>query len=54
MALYNVSISVKGLKYITENKGLMAIIWTLLDGKLTFENTIVSVRAAKPSKCQNI
>ncbi|XP_072235689.1 heat shock factor 2-binding protein [Leuresthes tenuis] len=31
MALYNVSISVKGLKYITENKGFMAIIWTLLD-----------------------
>ncbi|KAM4559702.1 heat shock factor 2-binding protein [Odontesthes bonariensis] len=30
MALYNVSISVKGLKYITANKGLMALIWTLL------------------------
>ncbi|XP_061571996.1 heat shock factor 2-binding protein [Cololabis saira] len=31
MALYNVSISVKGLKYMTDNKGLMALIWTLLD-----------------------
>ncbi|KAM4710914.1 heat shock factor 2-binding protein [Anableps anableps] len=31
MALYNVSISVKGLKYITENKDLTPLIWTLLD-----------------------
>ncbi|XP_041834641.1 heat shock factor 2-binding protein isoform X2 [Melanotaenia boesemani] len=31
MALYNVSISVKGLQYISENKGLVTIIWTLLD-----------------------
>ncbi|XP_044043862.1 heat shock factor 2-binding protein isoform X1 [Siniperca chuatsi] len=31
MALYNVSISVKGLKYITENPGLLPLIWTLLD-----------------------
>lgn len=33
MALYNVSISVKGLKYIIENPGLMPLIWTLLNGK---------------------
>uniref|UniRef100_A0A3Q3FUV8 Heat shock transcription factor 2 binding protein n=1 Tax=Kryptolebias marmoratus TaxID=37003 RepID=A0A3Q3FUV8_KRYMA len=31
MALYNVSISVKGLKYISENNGLVPLIWTLLD-----------------------
>ncbi|KAM9766979.1 heat shock factor 2-binding protein [Menidia menidia] len=31
MALYNVSINVKGLKYISKNKGLMAVIGTLLD-----------------------
>uniref|UniRef100_A0A4W6CS40 Heat shock transcription factor 2 binding protein n=1 Tax=Lates calcarifer TaxID=8187 RepID=A0A4W6CS40_LATCA len=31
MALYNVSISVKGLKYIIENPGLMPLIWTLLN-----------------------
>ncbi len=35
MALYNVSISVKGLKYISENPGLLPVIWTLLDGKET-------------------
>lgn len=34
MALYNVSISVKGLKYISENSGLLPLIWTLLDGEL--------------------
>ncbi|XP_031708105.1 heat shock factor 2-binding protein [Anarrhichthys ocellatus] len=31
MALYNVSISVKGLKCISENPGLLSLIWTLLD-----------------------
>ncbi|KAM9328432.1 heat shock factor 2-binding protein [Pholidichthys leucotaenia] len=31
MALYNVSISVKGLKYISENQGLLPLIRTLLD-----------------------
>ncbi|KAM3871412.1 heat shock factor 2-binding protein-like [Diretmus argenteus] len=31
MALYNVSINVKGLKYISENSGLLPLIWTLLD-----------------------
>ncbi|XP_037552786.1 heat shock factor 2-binding protein [Nematolebias whitei] len=31
MALYNVSISVKGLQYMSENKGLVPLIWTLLD-----------------------
>ncbi|XP_020481934.2 heat shock factor 2-binding protein [Labrus bergylta] len=31
MALYNVSISIKGLKYISENPGLLPLIWTLLD-----------------------
>ncbi|XP_023282825.1 heat shock factor 2-binding protein [Seriola lalandi dorsalis] len=31
MALYNVSISVKGLKYISENPGLLPLIWTLLN-----------------------
>lgn len=36
MALYNVSISVKGLKGISENPGLLPLIWTLLDGKETF------------------
>lgn len=35
MALYNVSISVKGLKYISESPGLLPLIWTLLDGKET-------------------
>lgn len=34
MALYNVSISVKGLKYISESSGLLQLIWTLLDGRL--------------------
>uniref|UniRef100_A0A8K9WML6 Heat shock transcription factor 2 binding protein n=1 Tax=Oncorhynchus mykiss TaxID=8022 RepID=A0A8K9WML6_ONCMY len=31
MALYNVSISVKGLKYIREFPGLLSLIWTLLE-----------------------
>ncbi|XP_059183791.1 heat shock factor 2-binding protein isoform X2 [Centropristis striata] len=31
MALYNVSISVKGLKCISENTGLLPLVWTLLD-----------------------
>ncbi|XP_029307838.1 heat shock factor 2-binding protein [Cottoperca gobio] len=31
MALYNVSISVQGLKCISENSGLLPLIWTLLD-----------------------
>ncbi|XP_041637385.1 heat shock factor 2-binding protein [Cheilinus undulatus] len=31
MALYNVSINIKGLKYISENPGLLPLIWTLLD-----------------------
>ncbi|XP_054480092.1 heat shock factor 2-binding protein [Anoplopoma fimbria] len=31
MALYNVSISVKGLRRISENPGLLPLIWTLLD-----------------------
>uniref|UniRef100_A0A665T1Q9 Heat shock transcription factor 2 binding protein n=1 Tax=Echeneis naucrates TaxID=173247 RepID=A0A665T1Q9_ECHNA len=31
MSLYNVSISVKGLKYISENPGLLPLIWTLLN-----------------------
>lgn len=38
MALYNVSICVKGLKFISEKKGLMALFWILLDGKKTFGN----------------
>ncbi|MED6291245.1 hypothetical protein CHARACLAT_021517 [Characodon lateralis] len=33
MTLYNVSISVKGLKYITENKDLIPLIWMLLDAE---------------------
>lgn len=35
MALYNVSISVKGLKCLSENPGLLPLILTLLDGKKT-------------------
>ncbi|KAF0045659.1 hypothetical protein F2P81_002188 [Scophthalmus maximus] len=31
MALYNVSISVNGLKCISENPGLLPLIWTLLN-----------------------
>uniref|UniRef100_A0A3Q3WB85 Uncharacterized protein n=1 Tax=Mola mola TaxID=94237 RepID=A0A3Q3WB85_MOLML len=31
MALYNVSISVKGLKYISESPGLLPLIWILLE-----------------------
>ncbi|KAM9835840.1 heat shock factor 2-binding protein [Aulostomus maculatus] len=31
MALYNVSINVKGLKYISGNPGLLPLVWTLLD-----------------------
>lgn len=34
MALYNVSISLKGLKYLSENQGILPLIWSLLDGKL--------------------
>uniref|UniRef100_A0A3Q2R073 Heat shock transcription factor 2 binding protein n=1 Tax=Fundulus heteroclitus TaxID=8078 RepID=A0A3Q2R073_FUNHE len=33
MALYNVSISIKGLKYITDNKDLIPLFWTLLDAE---------------------
>lgn len=35
MALYNVSISVKGLKYISESSEIIPVIRTLLDGKKT-------------------
>lgn len=35
MALYNVSISVKGLKHISESPETIPVIWTLLDGKDT-------------------
>nr|XP_015813322.2 heat shock factor 2-binding protein [Nothobranchius furzeri]XP_015813323.2 heat shock factor 2-binding protein [Nothobranchius furzeri] len=31
MILYNVSISIRGLKYISENKRLVQLIWTLLE-----------------------
>ncbi|XP_030604599.1 heat shock factor 2-binding protein isoform X2 [Archocentrus centrarchus] len=31
MTLYNVSISLQGLKYLSENQGLIPLIWTLLD-----------------------
>ncbi|XP_044200198.1 heat shock factor 2-binding protein isoform X2 [Thunnus albacares] len=43
MALYNVSISVKGVKYISENPGLLSLIWTLLDGKETSRKTKLQV-----------
>lgn len=33
MALYNVSISTKGLKYISGNPALLPLLWTLLEGK---------------------
>lgn len=33
MALYNVSISVRGLKHISESCEIMPVIWKLLDGK---------------------
>lgn len=33
MALYNVSISIKGLKHISERPGLLPLIWNLLNGK---------------------
>ena len=33
MALYNVSISVNGLKYISESPDLLLPIWNLLEGK---------------------
>ncbi|CAL8308739.1 unnamed protein product [Merluccius merluccius] len=35
MALYNVSISVRGLKYISESPGLLPMIWTLLEDEDT-------------------
>lgn len=38
MALYNVSISVKGLKYISESPGLLPLIWILLEGKEAIRN----------------
>ena len=33
MALYNVSISVRGLKYISQSPGLLPMVWTLLEGE---------------------
>ncbi|KAM3585707.1 uncharacterized protein V6R79_024941 [Siganus canaliculatus] len=33
MALYNASISIRGLKYISGNPELLSLIWTLLDGR---------------------
>lgn len=33
MALYNVSINVKGLKYISESPGFIPLLWWLLSGK---------------------
>ena len=35
MVLYNVSISVSGLRYIGENPRLITLIWSLLNGKDT-------------------
>uniref|UniRef100_A0A3Q2CDQ6 Heat shock transcription factor 2 binding protein n=1 Tax=Cyprinodon variegatus TaxID=28743 RepID=A0A3Q2CDQ6_CYPVA len=37
MALYNVSICVKGLKHIAQNEDLIPLIWTLLDGRAHWE-----------------
>ncbi|XP_031414302.1 heat shock factor 2-binding protein isoform X3 [Clupea harengus] len=45
MALYNVSISVKGLKYISGNPALLPLIWTLLEE--------MALRTALTSKLQN-
>lgn len=42
MALYNVSISLKGLKYLSENRGILPLIWNLLDGKLLHAPTTTS------------
>lgn len=35
MALYNISISVKGLKHISGSPEIVPVIWTLLDGEDT-------------------
>lgn len=43
MALYNVSISVNGLKCISENPGLLPLIWTLLNGEDTKLQTHMDV-----------
>lgn len=34
-ALYNISISIKGLKHISESPTLLPLIWNLLGGKKT-------------------
>ena len=34
MSLYNVSINLKGLKYISESPGFIPLLWWLLNGKL--------------------
>lgn len=33
MALYNVSINLKGLRYISESPGFIPLLWWLLSGK---------------------
>lgn len=33
MSLYNVSINLKGLKYISESPGFIPLLWWLLSGK---------------------
>lgn len=33
MALYNVSINLKGLRYISESPGFVPLLWWLLSGK---------------------
>lgn len=47
MALYNVSINVKGLNYISENLGLLPLIWTLLDGR----KSIAATNCRTHTKC---
>lgn len=39
MSLYNISINMKGVKYISENAGFFPLLWWLLNGKV-FINTI--------------
>jgi len=37
MSLYNVSINLKGLKYISESPGFIPLLWWLLNGKLLWK-----------------
>ncbi|XP_067401422.1 heat shock factor 2-binding protein isoform X4 [Emydura macquarii macquarii] len=50
MSLYNVSINLKGLKYISESPGFIPLLWWLLNGVLPLIFLIKPLEASKQQK----